>query len=647
MTMEGQILGTPSFMAPEQAEGKVDQIDARTDIYALGAILYNILTLRPPVEGSKYQVLMRVVRGEITPPTARSGEGSGGRGQDSGERGGPASSSGPEPRTPSPEPSHPHLPSGRVPPALSAVAMKALSLRQDDRYRSVPELQAEVEAYQSGFATFAEEAGVWRQLCLLVKRNRTEFGLVAAALVVISLLVGGFMAKVMASERRAVKAREESTQVSARAAPEFVEKAERFVGLAEWENAMGAVDTALALDQNVPDGRLTKGRVLLGQESFVEAAGLLDHAVGGASTPAMKARFTTYARLAQEHGRMVEEGGGALSTNQLLSLGHRLEALGDLKLAARFYNRAGAGMEGIETRLKTAIDGLKSANPDLDLQAITWSYRKWGLELNLGGQPGLQTLTPLAALPIYWLRIGWRGVTPDVDLSPLRGMPLRKLGLYYTHISDLTPLARLPLENLEMNALPNVESIEPLRGLPLEALVMSTMPLVRDISPLKGMRLQRLAIDQTGVRDLGVLRGMPLRRLKLYATQTRDLSPLRGMQLQELDLRDTPTVQLEVLQGMPLEQLNLRGTGITDISVLGNMPLRVLTLCECRELHDLSPLADCRDLENLIIPDHCTDIEFLRELPKLQFISSSGYSPTEQSAAEFWRKVDAGEYGGK
>ncbi len=73
-TMDGQVMGTPQFMAPEQALGKIDAIDARTDIYALGAILYNILALRPPIEGNNVgQVLLKVAKGAITPPTAITG----------------------------------------------------------------------------------------------------------------------------------------------------------------------------------------------------------------------------------------------------------------------------------------------------------------------------------------------------------------------------------------------------------------------------------------------------------------------------------------------------------------------------------------------------------------------------------------------
>jgi len=65
-------------MAPEQALGRIDELEARTDIYALGAILYNMLCLRPPVEGKTvHEILRKVSNGQISPPTALSAHVSG------------------------------------------------------------------------------------------------------------------------------------------------------------------------------------------------------------------------------------------------------------------------------------------------------------------------------------------------------------------------------------------------------------------------------------------------------------------------------------------------------------------------------------------------------------------------------------------
>src|SRR5262249_53153101 len=70
-TSLGDVMGTPAFMAPEQASGRMDQVDRRSDIYGLGAILYEVLTGQPPFpDADSKEVLTQVVTQEPMRPRA-------------------------------------------------------------------------------------------------------------------------------------------------------------------------------------------------------------------------------------------------------------------------------------------------------------------------------------------------------------------------------------------------------------------------------------------------------------------------------------------------------------------------------------------------------------------------------------------------
>jgi eukaryotic-like serine/threonine-protein kinase len=70
-TVQGQTLGTPAYMAPEQASGRLDQIGPRTDVYGLAAILYEVLTGEPPFSGETTHEVLRRVRLEAPCPPSR------------------------------------------------------------------------------------------------------------------------------------------------------------------------------------------------------------------------------------------------------------------------------------------------------------------------------------------------------------------------------------------------------------------------------------------------------------------------------------------------------------------------------------------------------------------------------------------------
>lgn len=106
-TSRGSLVGTPAYMAPEQARGS-DEIDIRTDIFGLGALLYEILTGVPPYFGNTFPEVVRAARErDLVPPDRRS-----------------------QGRTVSPE--------------LRRVCMKAMALEQSDRYQSVAAFAADI-----------------------------------------------------------------------------------------------------------------------------------------------------------------------------------------------------------------------------------------------------------------------------------------------------------------------------------------------------------------------------------------------------------------------------------------------------------------------------------------------------------------------
>src|SRR5206468_31435 len=68
VTHSGQVLGTPAYMAPEQARGRAHEIGPLADVYSLGALLYDLLCRRPPFEGAVGEILHKVQSVEPLPP---------------------------------------------------------------------------------------------------------------------------------------------------------------------------------------------------------------------------------------------------------------------------------------------------------------------------------------------------------------------------------------------------------------------------------------------------------------------------------------------------------------------------------------------------------------------------------------------------
>jgi len=164
LTRDGQAIGTPAYMAPEQARGERETIDTRTDIYGLGAILFRILTGQRPHRGRKTEeILANITEG----PT-------------------------PEPRLADPN----------ISPALNAICLKAMDKAQVDRYQTAAELADDVQRWLADEPVsvypdpWAERAARW---C----RKHRAFTRAAAATLIAVSLVASIAAVLVDQARRA------------------------------------------------------------------------------------------------------------------------------------------------------------------------------------------------------------------------------------------------------------------------------------------------------------------------------------------------------------------------------------------------------------------------------------------------------------
>jgi tetratricopeptide (TPR) repeat protein len=145
LTITGRIMGTPFYMSPEQAMARRMPVDHRTDIYSLGATMYEILTQSPPFEGKSLQEVCSQI---ITK-----------------------------------EPVLPRRVDGRIPRDLETVVLKAMEKDPDKRYQTAASFARDLRRFAEGGAIRARRIGIAGRSWRRVKRNKVRSALVAAVLI--------------------------------------------------------------------------------------------------------------------------------------------------------------------------------------------------------------------------------------------------------------------------------------------------------------------------------------------------------------------------------------------------------------------------------------------------------------------------------
>jgi len=631
------LIGTPQYMAPERISGEADEC---SEVYALGAILYNILTLELTVEGKNLEeIIIKVFDGEIKNPLLFK--------------------------------NLPHLPDNKVPSGLAAVTMKALKVEPIERYHTVKELRNEISAWEDGFITEAEKAGPWLVIWSMIKRHKIEaglalsfFGLLISIYTIYAVKLNQDLNLARESEKIALDQKEIVEKETAKLLVKSQEVEDTIIELVDlapnlYERSIFLVKNNLLKGalRTIKDAcRLSPEKIYFIQRGNIEQ-----------SLKLFKESITSYeeALKLQKDSKLIKDA--IIFSKQFIN--KPLESYTDLLKFREFLlsqkRFTEAALISKELRLLTVnmryeiLDKFDDTHFNFVRSKMLQVDSSGGFSLDLSNR-GIKDISPLEGIPFKSLNLEGNPIT---DLTPLNGMPLETLNINDTKVSNISHLKGAPLkyfsarntEITKLNALNGSPLVElNLEGTEVISLIGLTSPFLKDIdlshskvmslrhlnwrsvhslninstnikdlTPLKNMPLTKLTLRRTKVTDLKALekgfiktldisfcnienfspiKTLPLQRFIASSTKIKDIDFLKGKRLIEVNLDNTAVKNINYLKGMPISNLSLYESAVININAASNMPLSYLNLSRTK-IEKLPTFQNMADLAQIHLYD--------------------------------------------
>jgi len=315
-TRSGAVVGTPSYMAPEQASGKIHEIGRGTDVYALGAILYELLTGRPPFKAATgLETVMQVIHQEPVPPTQLQ---------------------------------------PKIARDLETICLKCLQKAPERRYGTAKEFAEDLRRFLAREPIAARPVGRWERSWRWCRRNRMVASLLAsmAGLLIVGSSVGWYLAWEANESRRVANQRADEAKYHAKIAQDREIEARNETKRADQNAAQALRESAKAVAEaekarNESERANQVARFLVGLFDAADPIGLTGYAFG--PDPARGSKVTAKELLDQGvkkiRGDLKEQP--EVRAAILTTIGGVYRSMGLHKEARKLL------AEGLELRIKT------------------------------------------------------------------------------------------------------------------------------------------------------------------------------------------------------------------------------------------------------------------------------------------------------